>query len=66
MDWSLVVQAIIAIAGLIISAGVPLFIFQFKLFRGDMKELKRDVTDIGNKLDQHISNYDIHQPNHSR
>jgi hypothetical protein len=59
--FKLVLQVVLGISGLIVSAGVPLFIFQFKLFRDDMRELKHDVVAIGNKLDVHISNYDIHK-----
>ena len=57
----LILNIILGFAAIIVSGGVPLFIFQFHLFREDMRELKKDVIAIGEKLDTHISNYDIHR-----
>ena len=59
--FRLALEIVLGIAGIVVAGGVPLFIFQFKLFRDDMREMKMDVIAIGNKLDSHISNYDIHK-----
>ena len=59
--FKIALQVVLGVAGLVVAGGVPLFIFQFKLFRDDMREMKMDVIAIGNKLDSHISNYDIHK-----
>lgn len=65
------VQIVVSIAGVVVSAGIPLFIFQFSAFKKTMEqmrtELKIEIDKVGQrldvqneKIDKHIANYDIH------
>ena len=55
------VQIILGVAGLVVSIGVPVFILVFQSFRSDMHDLRTDLKALGDKIDAHISNYEIHK-----
>ena len=56
-----IVQVILGISALVVTGGIPLFIFQFKLFTDKIDEFATKLEDLGKKIDTHIGNYAVHK-----